>query len=250
MESLTSKYAVFIISNRIKVLIATFLLIMIATAMIISYPLKHNNSNEMWFLPGDPNLVAFEKLQDLFGSSEYLIVGVTARDKDMDIFEYETLIMIDEISTMLEDHEIVEQVRSLSKYQRTYDKNGMVATDDLIEDFEELGDDPTIIENARNIMKGEELALDSIITSDLKHTRILARTEYRANDNSHKIKVVNDLRNFIKEKGYLDKGYDLKLGGVPYIGERFETISNTEFGWMIPTQAAICLLYTSPSPRD
>ena len=28
MESLTSKYAVFIISNRIKVLIATFLLIL------------------------------------------------------------------------------------------------------------------------------------------------------------------------------------------------------------------------------
>ena len=200
MENFTSKYANAVINHRIKVLLATFLLILTAIAMIMSYPLRHNNSNEMWFLPGDPNLVAFEKLQDLFGSSEYLIVGVTARDNDKDIFEYETLMMINEISTMLEDHEIVEQVRSLSKYQRTYDKNGMVATDDLIEDFEELGDNPVIIENAREIIKGEELALDSIITSDLKHTRILARTEYRANDNSHKIKVVNDLRDFIKEK--------------------------------------------------
>ena len=34
----------------------------------------------------------------------------------------------------------------------------------------------------------------------------------------------------------------MKLGGVPYIGERFETISNTEFGWMIPTQAAIMFI--------
>ena len=160
MESFSSKYAVYIINNRIKVLIATSLFVLIAIAMIISYPLRHNNSNEMWFLPGDPNLLAFEKLQDLFGSSEYLIVGVTARNKDKDIFEYETLMMIHEISTMLEDHEIVEQVRSVSKYQRTYDKNGMVATDDLIEDFEELGDNPTIIETAREIMKGEELALD------------------------------------------------------------------------------------------
>ena len=242
MENFTSKYAYAVINHRIKVLLATFLLILTAIAMIMSYPLRHNNSNEMWFLPGDPNLVAFEKLQDLFGSSEYLIVGVTARDNDKDIFEYETLMMINEISTMLEDHEIVEQVRSLSKYQRTYDKNGMVATDDLIEDFEELGDNPVIIENAREIIKGEELALDSIITSDLKHTRILARTEYRANDNSHKIKVVNDLRDFIKEKGYIQKGYDLKLGGVPYVGERFETISNTEFGWMIPTQAVIMFI--------
>ena len=113
MESFSSKYAVYIISNRIKVLIATSLFVLIAIAMIISYPLRHNNSNEMWFLPGDPNLLAFEKLQDLFGSSEYLIVGVTARNKDKDIFEYETLMMIHEISTMLEDHEIVEQVRSV-----------------------------------------------------------------------------------------------------------------------------------------
>ena len=109
MENFTSKYANAVINHRIKVLLATFLLILTAIAMIMSYPLRHNNSNEMWFLPGDPNLVAFEKLQDLFGSSEYLIVGVTARDNDKDIFEYETLMMINEISTMLEDHEIVEQ---------------------------------------------------------------------------------------------------------------------------------------------
>ena len=164
MHHFPARYALVVINNRIKILLASLLLVAISIAVIVAKPLGYNNSNEMWFLPGDPNLLAFEKLQDLFGSSEYLIVGVTARDKDKDIFEYETLIMIDEISTMLEDHEIVEQVRSLSKYQRTYDKNGMVATDDLIEDFEELGDDPTIIENARNIMKGEELALDSIIT--------------------------------------------------------------------------------------
>ena len=65
----------------------------------------------MWFLPGDPNLLAFERLQDLFGSSEYLVVGISARGTDQDIFEANTLKMIDEISTMLEDHEIVEQVR-------------------------------------------------------------------------------------------------------------------------------------------
>ena len=244
MQKFSTQYAETIIKNRIKVLLAALLLVSVSIMAISSNPLRHNNSNEMWFLPGDPNLVAFEKLQDLFGSSEYLIVGISAREKDQDIFEAETLTMIDEISTMLEDHEIVEQVRSVSKYQRTYDKNGMVATDDLIEDFDDLSSNPDLILNAREIMKGEELALDSIITSDLKDTRILARTEYRANDNSHKIQVVNDLRDFIKEKRYAEKGYNLRLGGVPYIGERFETISNTEFGWMIPTQAAImfCIL--------
>ena len=241
MKHFTRQYSEIIIKNRILVLLLSFILVLLAVLTIFLNPLRHNNSNEMWFLPGDPNLLAFERLQDLFGSSEYLVVGISARGTDQDIFEANTLKMIDEISTMLEDHEIVEQVRSISKYQRTYDKNGMVATDYLIEDFEDLDNQHFVIENAREIIKGEELALDSIITSDLKDTRILARTEYRANDNSHKIQVVNDLRNFIEEKGYVAKGFDLRLGGVPYIGERFETISNTEFGWMIPTQAIIML---------
>ena len=145
MQKLSTQYAETIIKNRIKVLFAALLLVSVSIMAISSNPLRHNNSNEMWFLPGDPNLVAFEKLQDLFGSSEYLIVGISAREKDQDIFEAVTLTMIDEISTMLEDHEIVEQVRSVSKYQRTYDKNGMVATDDLIEDFEDLSSNPCLL---------------------------------------------------------------------------------------------------------
>ena len=98
--------------------------------------------------------------------SEYLVVGISARDQDRDVFELDTLVMIDEISTMLEDHEVVTQVRSLSKYQRTYNNNGMVATDNLIEDFDEIKNNPDLIGSAREIMKNEELALDSIITKD------------------------------------------------------------------------------------
>ena len=43
MENFTSKYAYAVINHRIKVLLATFLLILTAIAMIISYHLRHNN---------------------------------------------------------------------------------------------------------------------------------------------------------------------------------------------------------------
>ena len=244
MHNFPAGYALAVINNRIKILLASLLLVVISIAVIVAKPLGYNNSNEMWFLPGDPNLVSFEKLQDLFGDSEYLVVGISARDQDRDVFELDTLIMIDEISTMLEDHEVVTQVRSLSKYQRTYNKNGMVATDNLIEDFDDIKTDPDLINSAREIMKGEELALDSIITKDFKDTRIMARAEYRANDNAHKVKVVTDLKNFMTEKGYEKNGYNIRLGGVPLVGERFETLSNTDFGWIVPLMSFVmfCIL--------
>ena len=244
MHHFPARYALVVINNRIKILLASLLLVAISIAVIVAKPLGYNNSNEMWFLPGDPNLVSFEKLQDLFGDSEYLVVGISARDQDRDVFELDTLVMIDEISTMLEDHEVVTQVRSLSKYQRTYNNNGMVATDNLIEDFDEIKNNPDLIGSAREIMKNEELALDSIITKDFKNTRIMARTEYRANDNAHKVKVVSDLKNFMTEKGYENKGYNIRLGGVPLVGERFETLSNTDFGWIVPLMSFVmfCIL--------
>ena len=244
MNNFSSKFALAVVKNRVGILLASLLLVVTSIGIIVANPLSHNNSNEMWFLPGDPNLVAFEKLQEMFGDSEYLVVGISARDRDRDVFELDTLIMIEEISTMLEDHEVVTQVRSLSKYQRTYSKSGMVATDDLIEDIEEIRDDPALIESARETMKGEELALDSIITRDFQDTRIMARTEYRANDNAHKVKVVTDLRKFMTEKGYEEMGYDIRLGGVPLVGERFETLSNTDFGWIVPLMSFVmfCIL--------
>ena len=117
MNKFPTMFANLVVNNRIKVLIITLILIAISIGSIVARPLGYNNSNEMWFLPGDPNLLAFEKLQTLFGDSEYLIVGISARDKDIDVFDPETIKMIDQISTMLEDHEVVTQVRSLSKYQ-------------------------------------------------------------------------------------------------------------------------------------
>ena len=58
----------------------------------------------------------------------------------------------------------------------------------------------------------------------------------------HKLKVVTDLRNFISEMGYLEKGYDIKFGGQPVLNERFTVISNSDAAWLNPTVAAIMMI--------
>ena len=117
-----------------------------------------------------------------------------------------------------------------------YKRQGIVATDYIFEDIESLGNDLGQLDNARMAMKDEILALDTLISTDLRHTRIIARTEYIVNGLDHKLKVVTDLRNFINEKGYLDKGYDIKLGGQPVLNERFTVLSNSDAAWLNPTE--------------
>ena len=232
----------FIVRNRVGILTSTLIIVFLSIFTITKNPIGVNNSNEMWFLEGDPTLMAHEKMRDLFGSTESLVVGITAREKDKDLFVPETIQMIEEIHTMLEEHEVVEKVDSLSRYQRTYSKDGAVVTEDLFEEIDELKDNASLLDQAREIMKYEELALDTLISSDLKHARIIARTEYIVNGLDHKLKVVSDLRQFIKNQGYFDKGYDLKFGGQPVLNERFTIISNSDAAWLNPTVAIIMMI--------
>ena len=69
MNNFSSKFAFAVVNNRIGILLASLLLVVVSIGVIVAKPLGYNNSNEMWFLPGDPNLVAFEKLQEMFGDS-------------------------------------------------------------------------------------------------------------------------------------------------------------------------------------
>ena len=231
-----------VIKNRIFILIITVLLILVSVFSISKNPIGVNNSNEMWFLEGDPTLLAHDKMRDLFGSTESLVVGIEARPKDKDLFNLETVKMIEEIHAMLEEHEVVEKVDSLARYQRTYNRGGVVATDYIFEDIENLDDNLDQLDTARIAMQDENLALDTLISKDFRHTRIIARTEYIVNGLDHKLKVVTDLRNFISEMGYLEKGYDITFGGQPVLNERFTVISNSDAAWLNPTVAAIMMI--------
>ena len=115
MEAVARNWASFVIKNRVLVLALTLVTMVISVGTIVTNPPPYNNSSEIWFLEGDPDLEAFYDMQDKFGDSEYMAVGIPARSGDQDVFHPETIKMIAKITEMLEDHEKVTQVRSLSK---------------------------------------------------------------------------------------------------------------------------------------
>ena len=233
-------WAHFVVNRPWPIFAVTGLLLGLAIMSIVSKPIPYDNSNEMYFLPNDPSLLAFNELTDLFGDSEYLSIGIEARDQDKDVFSQDTIHLIDSLTQMLEEHEVVTQVRSLSKYQYTHNDEGILATDDLFEEPDAVTQADLL--NARDVMTGETLALNTLITEDFQQTRVLARTEYRAGDNSHKVKIVTDLIQFIETQNFAEQGYQLRLAGNPVIGERFETLTKEDMAWINPTMALVMLV--------
>lgn len=240
MTYFSRAWASAIVKYRVWIILATVLTL--AISPLSFNRLYHDNSNENYFVEHDPNLLAYNRLIERFGEPEHLVIGIPARAGDRDVFEAETIQMIDELSTFLEDHRHISLVRSLSKYQYTHDDEGMMATDDLFEDVDELADDPELLEAAREIMAGEKLALGKLVTTDFKHTQIVARSAYIHGENQHKVDLVNEVRDFIAEQGYAERGYTLHLSGDPYIGERFQTLTERDMAWINPTMGVIILV--------
>jgi len=239
MNRISQSWGAWVVNRRVLVLVVTVLLMFLAP---LSFDrLYHDNSNESYFLENDPNLEAFDRLVDRFGDPEYLMVGIQARAGDVDVFTAKTVLMIDEISEFLEDHRYINQVRSLSNYQYTHDDGGIMATDDLFEDVENLAADPSLLNTAREVMANEKLALETLITPDFQHTRIIARAVYRPGENTHNVELTQELLAFIVQQGYREQGFELQLSGVPVIGERFETLTQSDMAWINPVMGVIMI---------
>jgi predicted RND superfamily exporter protein len=240
MSRFTNAWSNLVVQYRWFIIATT--LVLMALAPLSFDRLYYDSSNEAYFVENDPNLVAFDNLLSYFGDTEYLVLGVQAREQDKDVFNVETITMLDEITTFLEDHEHVTQIRSLSKYQYTHDDEGMLATDDLFEYVGELAENPDLLDKAREIMKGETLALESLITTDFQHTRIAARVEYIKNENYHNVKLVSDLLAFIEQEGYAGQGFNLRISGTPVIQERFETLTRQDQAILNPAMGIAMMI--------
>ncbi len=228
-----------VVRYRLAILITTVLLMFVAP---LSFDrIYYDNSNESYFVEHDPNLVAYDQLQELYGDTEYLMIGIPARDGE-DVFNADTIAMIDTLTQFLEAHRYVTQVRSLSKYQYTHDDEGLLATDDLFEDLDNLRQDPAVMDQARDIMRGEPLALGTLVTDDFQHTRIAARVETRKNEGAHYVELVTELNALIDEAGFREQGYTLHLSGIPVINERFETLTKTDQAVLNPAMGVMMML--------
>lgn len=243
MGQLTSYWGNAVVRFRWAILFVTAMLMILAPLSFSR--LYYDNSNDAYFLENDPSLTSFSRLLEYFGDSEYLVIGLSAKESSVDVLNAELLQLINEVTVFLENHRYITQVRSLAKYQHVHDQDGMLVSDSLFEDIESLQSRSELLTHARDIILSDPIAIGSLVTQDLRHTRIVARVEYIKNTNDHNIALVTDLMTFIKEQNYLGRGYELHLSGVPVIAERFESLTKSDQLTLNPIMgvAMILILY-------
>lgn len=237
-------WANFVLAKRAAIIAITIALLPVY--VFTGGAIPFDNSTERYFVAGDPTLADYDRLLDLFGDNEYLIVGIEAQG-EVDVFTPEALDALARLSDFLEFHQHVTQVRSLNTYQYIHADGDDLSTDYLIENISTLANDPIEIERVKAVLLSEPLALDSLVTSDFKHTRIAARVEFIEDSSEHKVRLVQDLYNFVDSENFASPQYQLHLSGYPLVYERFQELSAADMGLLVPIMVVLMMviLYVS-----
>ncbi len=193
-------------------------------------------------MAGDPALIEYDILIDLFGDNEYLVVGFEAAEGVDDIFNADTLRDLARVSEFLEFHENITQLRSLTTFQYIHADGDDLRTDYLIDDVEDLIGDQNAIADVKATLAEEDLAVGTLVTADYRHTRVAARVEHSGETSEIKINLVQDLYRFIEEENISSESYLLHLSGYPLVQERFETVSAEDLAVLIPIMVVLMLV--------
>ena len=240
MAALIRYWADFVVTRRLAILL--FSLVLLPVMLFTGRPIPFDNTTERYFVAGDPTLDDFQILLDLFGDNEYLIIGFESLQDDADVFSPATLSAIVRLTSFLEAHPTVTQVRSLGNFQYTLADGDDLRTDYLIDDIESLIDDASARQTLRDIILSQPLAIGTLVSPDLRHARITARVEYRNDTAEHKVALTHDLYDFIATNDFDSAEYAVHLSGEPLLNERFETLAANDTAVLIPLMAIIMIV--------
>ena len=237
MQKLIETWAVGVVRRRVWFLLLAFLIALGAASQLPK--LQFDSSNESWFVDGDPQLLAFERSIELFGDSQYLVVGIEAHSGE-DVFVPGTLAAIQELTDFLEAQDTVTQVRSLTNYQYVYSDDGDLVASDLLPD--PLNITASDAQSARSVMKGQTLPIGVLIDNTFQNTRIAARVRYKRKDAGAQVQLMHELYEFIQQRGLYERGFNLHLAGRPPISERFESAAKRDASVVNPILVVLMVI--------
>ena len=159
-------YTYMIIRWRYAVLLLTVVMVMLAGYG--GQKLSFSNDYRMFFGPDNPQLLAFEEMQNTFNKTDNILFVITP--KDGKVFTRETLSIIQEITEEAWQIPHSTRVDSITNYQHTYAEEDDLIVDDLVPDPSVLTDED--LSNIQFIAVNEPIMVNRLISPDSKYTGV------------------------------------------------------------------------------
>lgn len=189
-----------------KLFLAVFTLITAAFAVPASR-IRIDSSVEGLMVEADPDRIFFDRVREIFGNDEVLVVALVAEET---IFRTESLRKIERISNAMEALDGVERVISLTTVYDILPTEEGIEIQPLVEQIPESGWE---LEAIRSAALQNNLFLNSIVSEDGKSAAVNIFVESRPGDEAYREAIIRRAQQIIADEEGPEAIY---LAGVPY----------------------------------
>ena len=231
------KYANFIIRFRYLVIVTT--IIIVAAAASGARFLGFNNDYRAFFDGGNPQLLAFENLQDTYTKNDNVLITVTPPNND--VFTRQTLAAVVDLTEKAWQTPYSIRVDSLSNYQHTYSTEDDLIVENLIEDTASLSE--LDLQAIRRVSTTEPTLVHRLVSASGHITAINITVELPGiNPNVEVPKVAAHVRELLLHAKQTYPDLEFHLSGIVIMNNAFAESSLYDVTHLIPLSLALILL--------
>jgi len=190
---LASKYAHLVIKWRIPIVF-----LVLGIVLILGSGGQHltiSNDSRIYFSDDNPQLLAFEAIEETYSASNTVIIGLSPNQGD--IFQNDVLIAIETLTKSSWLLPYVSRVDSLINHTHTWAANDELIVENLVEDASQLSNQD--LKLIRNIALGEIQLINRLVSRDGKTAGILANFVLPEDQNKAVPEIMNAVQAMLSE---------------------------------------------------
>jgi len=225
-----------VVQRRWLVILFTLLTVGLATSGM-QY-LSFSNDYRMFFSEENPQLKAFERMQNTYTKTDNVLFVLTP--KDGDVFTRETLQQIEWLTEQAWQVPYSNRVDSISNYQHTSAEGDDLLVRNLVEDAASLSDEE--IAAAKNVAVNEPLLVNRIISPSAHVTGVNVTIQLPGKALTEVPEVAAFVRDLVQQFKSRAPDIDVHLTGMAIMNNAFPEASISDMQTLYPAMLVLILL--------
>lgn len=221
-------YTRWIIRWKYLVVLLTVALVMLAGSG--GEKLAFSNDYRMFFGEDNPQLLAFEKMQNTFNKNDNILFVITP--KSGKVFSKETLTVIQDITEAAWQIPFSTRVDSITNFQYTYAEEDDLIVDDLVVDVDALTNEDLL--NIQSIAINEPMMVHRLISPDSKYTGVNVTVQLpgkKLDEVPVAVAYARDIKTQMLKKY---PGVEIRLVGMAVMNNAFPEASKNDVQTLYP----------------
>ena len=214
-------------------------LVLVAVAASGARLLGFSNDYRIFFSADNPQLLAFENLQNTYTKSDNVLFVVAP--KDGTVYSVETLQAIEWLTEQAWQIPYSIRVDSLTNFQHTRADGDELIVEDLVSDAASLT--PQDLGNIRRVAGREPLLVNRIVSPSGRVTGVNVIIQFPGIDPAHEFpQVVQFSRDLVRQVSERYPTVELHLTGIVLLNNAFSEMSLLDMQTLVPVMFGIIIL--------